>query len=264
MPERVIGMKRALIGYTGFVGGNLARQTQFSHLFNSQNICEAAAHRFELVVCAAPAAEKWKANLKPAADKQKIDTLTTNLREITTRIFVQISTVDVYARPWGVDEDSAPGLENLHAYGKHRLALEEFVRRHFEHALIVRLPALFGHGLKKNVIFDLLHGNRLDLTDRDSTFQFYDLKNLWHGISIAVQHAVPLLNVTSEPMTAHEVASRCFGIDFENKTEKPPVRYDVRSKYDHLFNGANGYLYSREQTTRALKAFVAAHRRGRR
>lgn len=50
----------------------------------------------------------------------------------------------------GVYEDSpAQPAENLPAYGKNRLQLEQWVREDFPDALIVRLPALYGIGIKR-------------------------------------------------------------------------------------------------------------------
>ena len=43
----------------------------------------------------------------------------------------------------------------LPAYGRNRLQLERWVREDFPAALIVRLPALYGKGLKKNCLYDL-------------------------------------------------------------------------------------------------------------
>ena len=48
----------------------------------------------------------------------------------------------------------------------------------FPGALIVRLPGLFGAGLKKNLIYDFVHDNRLDLIHPDGQFQFYDLERI--------------------------------------------------------------------------------------
>lgn len=58
-------MKSALIGYTGFVGNNLIGQAHFDDLYNSKNIGDACDREYDLLVCAAPSAEKWKANLDP-------------------------------------------------------------------------------------------------------------------------------------------------------------------------------------------------------
>lgn len=56
----------------------------------------------------------------------------------------------------GVYEDSpARDTEGLPAYGKNRLQLERWVREDFPDALIVRLPALYGAGIRKNFLFDL-------------------------------------------------------------------------------------------------------------
>lgn len=45
--------------------------------------------------------------------------------------------------------------DGLPAYGRNRLQLERWVREDYPNALIVRLPALYGIGLKKNFLFDL-------------------------------------------------------------------------------------------------------------
>ena len=66
-----------------------------------------------------------------------------------------ISSIAVFADSRGCCEDDAPGTDNLPAYGRNRLQLEQWVREDFPDALIVRLPALYGVGLKKNFLFDL-------------------------------------------------------------------------------------------------------------
>ena len=42
-------------------------------------------------------------------------------------------------------------------YGRNRYYVEKFVNSHFANCTIIRLPSLFGKGLKKNFIYDLLH-----------------------------------------------------------------------------------------------------------
>lgn len=253
-------MSSALIGYTGFVGSNLGRQAHFDFLYNSSNITDANCEEFDIVVCAAPSAEKWKANLDPDSDMKKINGLIEDVKDIRAGCYIQISTVDVYKTPYDVDELSEMDAENLHAYGKHRLVLEDFVCHNFKKHLVIRLPALFGPGLKKNFIYDMLNNNCLEMTDMDSAFQFYSLEHLWGDINIALRNSIQTLNITSEPVSAREVAMGCFGVDFQNKTQKPPAAYNVKSRYYRLFNGKNGYLYSKAQVLEELKNFVVNYR----
>ena len=69
------GGEAALIGYTGFVGGNLSAQRPFDALYNSSNIDDIAGRAFDLIVCAGARAEKWKANADPERDLANIESL---------------------------------------------------------------------------------------------------------------------------------------------------------------------------------------------
>ncbi len=149
-------MKTSLVGCTGFVGGNLAQSHAFDNLYNSKNIAGAFGANNGLVVYAGMPAEKFTANADPAADFARAEEALCNLRRMKPEGVVLISTVDVYPRPVGVYEDSPAGGKGGEAYGRHRLALEGWVREEWPEALIVRLPGLFGKGLKKNFIFDML------------------------------------------------------------------------------------------------------------
>ena len=148
----------ALIGHTGFVGSNLREQHEFDVFFNSRNIEEIKGGEFDLLVCAGVNAVKWYANLHPEEDKAAIQILMDCLSTVKAKHFILISTIDVYSSfiP-SPDESSIPDETRQDAYGKNRYQLECWVRKHFPSSLIVRLPALFANGLKKNFIFDLMH-----------------------------------------------------------------------------------------------------------
>lgn len=150
-------MKKALIGYTGFVGKNLRDQENFEGLFNSQNIRDLLKEEWDLVICAGVYAQKWWANLYPKEDWDSIEKLLDVLKQVKTKKLVLISTVDVYDSPNGLDEKSPLEIIHLHAYGRNRLALEMILKSVFPNLSIVRLPALFGNYLKKNFLFDLYH-----------------------------------------------------------------------------------------------------------
>src|SRR6266404_4607236 len=156
-------MASALIGHTGTVGGSLLDATSFTDLYNSANVAALAGRGYDLMVCSGAPASKWKANQDPAADLANLQALMTALNEVSVEQFILISTVDVFARPVQVDEASPVRSMDVDPYGRHRRLLEEFVQARFSGAMIVRLPGLFGKRLKKNFIYDLLHGNALHL-----------------------------------------------------------------------------------------------------
>lgn len=250
-------MPDALIGCTGFVGGNLARQTRFDDLFHSRNIAGIRGRRYDTVVCAGVRAEKWKANADPAADRAGIRGLLDHLAHVTAKKLVLVSTVDVYPIPAGVDEDSPVDADAASAYGRHRYELEQELAERFD-TTVVRLPGLFGPGLKKNVIFDLLNDNLVDRINPAGVFQYYNLARIAADVRTAVRHKLPVVNLATEPVETGELAREVFGRELPSRRGLA-ARYDFRSKHADLFGGADGYLAGRDEVLRELKAFAAAY-----
>jgi nucleoside-diphosphate-sugar epimerase len=248
-------MYGALIGYTGFVGGNLARQARFTDVYNSRNVEMIAGRQFDILVCAAAPGVKWKANADPENDRLAIARLQGHLAQVKVKKLVLISTVDVYRQPAGVDEETPIDSAQLAPYGQHRFELEQFVSSRFD-ALVVRLPALFGPGLKKNIIYDFLHGNCLDKIHCDSVFQFYAIDRLWTEIQRALDYGLKLINFATEPVSVAEVAEHGFGWSFRNRLEVPPAHYDMKTRFAHLYGGCRGYLHQKEEVLTALREFV--------
>lgn len=248
-------MRSALIGYTGFVGGNLQRQHSFTDFYNSKNIDSIRGQQFDLVVCAGVQAKKWLANKEPDWDWQGIQQLMAQLDTIQAKRFVLISTIDVYPSPLHVDEATPIDLAACHPYGKHRLQLEQWVAQRFEQHYILRLPALFGQGLRKNVIYDFLNNNNLHQIHQDGVFQFYDLKYLWADIQKAITHNIRLLNLSTEPVSVAEIAEQIFNNGFTNNMPVPGPRYDYYSQHAALWGGQN-YQYSKQQVLADMKEFV--------
>lgn len=251
-------MATALIGYTGFVGGTLLRQRRFDELYNSRNIERIAGRRFDLVVCAGAPAEKWKANQDPAADWRSLQRLIDALSEVETDRLVLISTVDVFGRPVGVTEENIP-TDATH-YGRHRYRLEQILSDWFRTS-IVRLPGLFGPGLKKNAIYDLIHDNQVERIDSRAVYQFYPMQYLWRDVQIALNAALPLVHFATGPVSMSDVVRSAFGRDFQNEVVPAPAVYDLRTQYDALYRSSEGYLYSREQCLELIHEFVSSEKR---
>jgi hypothetical protein len=247
----------ALIGHTGFVGGTLLRQRAFDATFNSRNIADISGGSFGQVVCAGVSAVKWLANKEPEADWQGIKRLMDCLADVSAAHFVLISTIDVYRDPVGLTELGPPPLEGLHPYGRHRLALEAFIAERFPSHSIVRLPALFGAGLKKNALFDLMTGNMTDRIIPNAAFQWYPLRRLGTDLATIVDAGVSLINVTAEPVTMEAIRTRFFpDVTIAAPVASPP-RYDLRSIHAALLGGRGGYHLDAAAVFREMAAFLA-------
>ena len=146
-----------LVGSTGFVGANLSASHGFDGLFHSTNVADAFGAEPDLLVYAGVPAEMFLANTNPQADAARMDGALENIRRIAPRAVVLISTIAVLDDVKGTDETAAIDEARLTAYGRNRLALENWVRENVENHLIVRLPALYGKNLKKNFLYDLIH-----------------------------------------------------------------------------------------------------------
>lgn len=249
--------RRALIGHTGFVGSNLASQTDFEDKFNSKNFREMAGQQFDMVVCAGIQAVKWWANQNPEADWEGITPLLDVLDTVSADRFILISTVDVYKTPRAVDEETQIETDGLHAYGLHRYQVEQRIKARFPHALIVRLPGLFGPGLKKNLIFDVLNGRDISGFDAESAFQFYDLTRLASDLDIASQaDGVELINFATAPVRVADVVERISGKPYTHRTENPAVAYDMHSKHSDLWGLTGPYIQDAPSCLDAIAAYA--------
>lgn len=176
---------KALVGYTGFVGSNLAARGEFEGLYNSKNVQEAYGTCPDILYYSGVPAAKFIANKFPRQDMEIMEAAVENIRKINPKKLVLISTVDVYKEPNGRDEDSPMETEGLAAYGANRLWLEGKVREMYPDCLIVRLPGLYGKNIKKNFIYDYINyipallneGKMAELSAKEPQLkEFYSLR----------------------------------------------------------------------------------------
>ena len=194
-----------LIGHSGFVGGALLRQMRFDACYNSATIAQIEGRTFATLVCAAAPGSMLEANRAPERDAAQIDALIARLATVRAERFVLISSIAVLADFAGGDDEGTQAFQQDLAYGRHRRALEAFVESHFPGSLIVRLPALFGQGLRKNFLFDLLNPVPSLLTEakRDALTQALDpALSAWVGTLYAPDAATGLLRLDRAALNA--------------------------------------------------------------
>lgn len=148
-------MKDLLVGSTGFVGENLKMVHKFGAFCHSVDVCDYYGMEPDLCVYAGVPSAMYLANSDPDADMAVIKQALDNIRKIGAKKLVLISTVAVYSKPKDMDENNELVLDDMPAYGYNRALLEKWVREEFPDTAIVRLPALYGEGLRKNFLYDL-------------------------------------------------------------------------------------------------------------
>ena len=227
----------ALIGHTGFVGSNLARQMQFDEFYNSKNIDDIRGREFDLVVCAGAPGAKWRANADPDADGASVKGMAWALCDVETKRLVLISTVDA--------------INPVDAYGILRGMLEEFVKDAWENTCVIRLPALFGPGMKKNALYDLMTAQRLAEIAPNASYQWYPLRRLGADIARIRESGKRVVNITSAPIMMDAIRARFFPrLVIGSWRDDAPI-YNV--------SGDPDYSLTRAEVFAEMEAFLAGN-----
>ncbi len=228
--------KCALIGYSGFIGKNLLHQYNNYYKsidkYNSKNSHKLHNKEYNHVFCAAMPAEKWLANKFPKKDTKNRDRLVDNLKNLKTDLMILISSIDVH---------------HNHTYGKNRKFLENFVKKKFKKYLIIRLPAVFGNGLKKNILFDLLNKNNLEKIFVNDFFQWYDLSFIKKDIEKAKLKTNRIYEFYSYPVENKIIIDLFENLNIKQKRKKPII-YNFKPK--------NGFYLKKKIIIKRIQKFI--------
>lgn len=241
----------ALIGGSGFVGSHLLQPTGMD-VYTSTTVDSIRGKQYATIYCAGMYAEKWKANADPVSDRASMTALMSALQTVSCSRFVLLSTVDVYdtRMPACEEPDLGPILYATHPYGAHRRELEEWALRTFSSVYIFRLPALFGPGLKKNALFDLMHSHRTDALRSHWMFQWYDIRWLRDDIARHIQAGHRTINLITQPLSLGLIQTLFFPTTPLSSDPQPTVSYTVSSRY--------GYTRTVDEVLSAMASFVRA------
>jgi len=229
--------KDALIGYTGFVGSNLKKKKPNSDLFNSKNIHLIKKRKYNEIIFAGLPAEKWKANKNPDKDLKNIKNLIKLLKTVKCNLIILISTIDVH--------------KTQETYGKNRKFFENFVKKNFSKFLIIRLPAIFGKGLKKNILFDLLNNNQIENINPKDKFQWFDLKFLYSEIK-KIKTFNKIVELYSPPISNELIIKKFKNLKLTKKNKKTII-------YNYL--PANGYYKNKKFMLDRIKVFIKNYKK---
>ena len=252
-------MTSALIGYTGLVGGHLSRHYEFDYQVNSSNPQSIAGTRQQKLVISAMPAEKWRANLNPNEDKKSLNALIDSIDKISSADeVVLISTVDVFPQPTLVFESSKINRLECQPYGYHRLLLEDYILKRFERSYIVRLPALVGSGLKKNVLFDLKNHKDLTQVPINSVYQFYPLSRIGNDLKVITNSNPGLYHLTSQPLMIQELVVKLnLNPNLFGSFSPSPPNYDFRTSQAVLWGKDQDYQVSLDEVYESIFEYLS-------
>ncbi|GAA1840761.1 NAD-dependent epimerase/dehydratase family protein [Agromyces salentinus] len=257
-------MRTALIGYTGFVGSNLASRHAFDAVYNTSNIHDIEGESFDLVVTAGNRADSHRINREGEADRVEVDALADRLATVKADKVVLVSTVCVYPGGTSPTESTPTSDEGLTPYGANRLHQER--RLTAEHdTLVLRLPQLYGDGLKKGIVYDLANDYRVEFIRPEAEFQYYDVRRLWNDIGTALEAGLSSLNLAT-PALRNDVVAAAFGADISANDPGPADPFasmytrDMRTEHAGLFGGSGPYLLDAETELAEIRAFAGSLR----
>ncbi len=243
-------MQYSVVGM-GFVGTALAEQLRAVRTYTRASQ-PANRDEHDVLVFSAASSSRLKANAAPDADVDDLNAAMGSVRGARCNRCVLISTIDVYGEGEGKHEGDVRRPSS--AYGVNRAWLEDAMLKEFGDRLSVfRLPSLFGPGLRKNVLFDVLSGNQLEVNLADE-HQWYDTAWLgWH-ISVGLIKPKAETNLFTPPITNAEMVGLLPS--FARKTfYKDPVtarRYDHRTR-----SNTSGYVEVREVVKSRISQFAS-------
>ena len=199
------------------------------------------------------------ANLDPLKDRREIQSLLSKLRPNRGYCITLISTIDVFPRNVEFHEGTEIGLmEKDEAYGKNRAWLENELKEKFKDDLtIIRLPGLFGPGLKKNLLFDLLNNRELARFNPESKFQFYNVGNLADDLSTVWREKIRLQNLATEPISVYQILALFNRLESSFPQERI-FEYRMKTVNSLLFKSPrNEYISDSQSTLDQIKNWVS-------
>lgn len=251
-----------IIGGKGFVGSAVARACEragFEHqIITHEDIDRFTGTSCDILINANGNSKKYMSEREPLWDfDASVRSVRASLVNIRAKKYVHLSSCDVYpdcSSPELTSEEQTPDVTKQSAYGFHKYLAELCVMRHAPEWLIFRMGGFVGPGLKKNAIYDILHGGPLWL-DPESELQFI---NVDVAADIIVSMAVSescgeVYNLCGAGAVRLADVIEAAGKPVECKPGSPKVRYEVAT-------GKLNAVIPIRRTEEAVMAFVQESR----
>lgn len=94
----------------------------------------------------------------------------------------------------------------------------------------------------------------LQFTNSESTFQFYNLENLYNDILKSIEYGIPVLNICSAPISSKDIMKKIFNREFISNNAKL-YNYNMKSVYADKWGNDKQYLYNEKNIYDDLISF---------
>ena len=173
-----------LLGGNGFVGSGFARELKRTNTpfktITRENYNEYVGQSCDVFINANGNSSKLLGRTDPKSEfRASVVSVRDSLADFKFGMYVFLSTSDVYPNPSSpelTDESSNIDVPAQSTYGFHKYLAEQCVRHSAPAWLIIRQGGFVGPGLKKNAVFDVLHGEKV-WVHPDSRFQYIHTDN---------------------------------------------------------------------------------------
>ena len=168
-----------LLGGNGFVGSGFARELERAgrpfEIITRQNYDQFVGRSCELFINANGNSSKPLGRSDPKAEfRASVLSVRDSLIDFNFGTYLFLSTSDVYPDPSSAEltvETSEIDIAAQSPYGFHKYLAEQCVRHAARRWLIIRQGGFVGPHMKKNAVFDVLHGEKV-WVHPDTRFQY--------------------------------------------------------------------------------------------
>lgn len=228
-----------IIGGNGFVGSAITRACQRIGMecavLTRNNIDQFAGKACDILINANGNSKKYLADREPVWEfDASVRSVRASLANIKSERYIYLSSCDVYpdcSSPDSTHEDQYLEISKQSTYGFHKFLAEQCVIHCAPEWLIFRMGGFVGPGLKKNAIFDILHGGPLWL-DPNSKLQFINVDvaaDIILNLALST-HKNEIFNLCGTGVVALSEVIEATGSKIQINANSPTVHYEVDTR----------------------------------
>ena len=128
--------------------------------------------------------------------------------------------------------------------------------KNFDNFLIIRLTALVGKHLKKNILYDIKNKFQLDKINKNSVYQYYPIDNLSKDVEKLSNEKNKVIHLNSEPIKVCEILNDNNLSLLDGGLIKKKELYNLKSIYSKKYMNIRSYFYNKKKILSYIKKYL--------